>query len=120
MRAEIFAIKYIDKATAAVVYKKLSQYAEELFIIAYGIEKCHSRSRRIRNFLKINLVIDNEKAKNLPSILKILHDSLKDHPLYPYLSFDYTAVPTSKTEWNFDSYDDPTYQKIFIQKRTKG
>lgn len=120
MKAEIFTIKYVDKHAAAIVFKKILQVAEDLDIIACGLERGHSRSRRVRNFLKINLVLNHDKAKNLPSILKVVHNSLQDHPLYPYLSFDYTAVPTSQTEWNFNSYEDPVYQKIFIQKRTKG
>lgn len=118
MKAEIFTIKYIDKHAAAIVFNKITQLADDLNIIACGLERSRSRSRRTRTFLKINLVLNNDKAKNLPSILKVVHDAIKDHPLFNYLSLDYTAQPTSQTEWNFDSYNDPNYQKIFIQKRT--
>lgn len=125
MKAEIFTIKYADKATAAIVFKKIIELENEdiisdLGIVACGLERNNSRSRRVRAFLKINIVLTKEKSQNLPSILKVIHNSLKEHSLFDYLSFDYTAVPTSQTEWNFDSYDDPDYQKIFIQKRTKG
>lgn len=127
MKSEIFTIKYVDKATAAIVFKKINELelenekiTSDLGILAYGIERNRSSSRRTRTFLKLSIVLAKEKAQNLPSILKVIHDSLRDHPLFPYLSLDYTAVPMSQTEWNFDSYDDPNYQKIFIQKRTKG
>lgn len=123
MKAELFSIKYADKHAAAMVYRKIAEVADktsELGIIAYGLEKFRTKSRRSRNHLKISLVLDKEHSKDLPSILKIIHGLLSGHPLYPYLSLDYTAVPMSKTEWNFDSYDDPNYQKIFIRKREKG
>jgi hypothetical protein len=120
MKAEIFTIKYADKHAAAIVYQKVSQLQDDIGIIACGLERSHSRSRRIRTYLKLNIVLENERAKDLPSILKVVHNSLVEHPLYSYLSFDYIAIPTSQTEWNFHSYDDPNWQKIFIQKRTKG
>lgn len=119
MKAEIFTVKYSDKHAAALVYNKVSQLQEDIGIIACGLERSHSRSRRTRTFLKINLVLESEKAKDLPSILKVIHATLADHPLFPYLSFDYIAIPTSQTEWNFHSYDDPNWQKIFIQKRSR-
>jgi len=120
MKAEIFAVKYADKHAAALIYQKILQLAEELKVIACGLERSHSRSRRSRTFLKINVVLDYDKAKDLPAILKVVHDSLKEHPLFSHLSFDYIATPMSQTEWNFDSYNDPNYQRIFIQKRTRG
>jgi len=120
MSAELFSIKYADKHAAAMVYRKISELKKELGIIAYGLEKFKTKSRRSRSNLKINVVLSEEKSKDLPSILKLVHNSLIGHPLYPYLSLDYTAFPMSQTEWNFDSYDDPNYQKIFIRKREVG
>jgi len=120
MTAELFSIKYADKHTAAMVYSHIPSTAKELGIIAYGLERFRTKSRRTRNHLKLNLVLSKDNADNLPSILKLLHGMLQEHPLYPYLSFDYTAVSLSQTEWNFDSYNDPNYQKIFIRKRENG
>jgi len=117
MTAELFSIKYADKHAAAIAYRKIVELQETLGIIAYGLEKFRTKSRRTHNHLKISLVLSEERAEDLPSILKVVHDSLVEHPLYSYLSFDYIAIPMSQTEWNFDSYDDPHYQKIFIRKR---
>jgi len=117
MKAELFSIKYTDRDAAALIYKKIMENSEDLGIIAHGLERYQTKSRRTRFNLKINLVLDRIKAEDLPSILKALQCSLEDHSLYPYLSFNYTAVPSSKTTWNFDSYDDVNYQKIFIRKR---
>jgi hypothetical protein len=119
MKAELFSIKYADKHAAAMVYRKIVELQESLDIVAFGLEKFRTKSRRSFNNLKINLVLPKDQAKDLPSILKGVHNSLIDHPLYPYLSFDYTAVPISQKEWNFDSYDDSNYQKVFIRKREK-
>ena len=117
MKAELFSIKYADKHAAAIVYGKIKELGEELGIVAYGLEKYKTKSRRNRSNFKIMVVLLGDKSKDLPSILKVIHVSLQDHPLFNYLSFDYTAVPMSQTSWNFGSYNDPNYQKIFIQKR---
>lgn len=120
MKAELFSIKYADKHAAAMVYGKITEVADEFGIIAYGLERFRTKSRRSPGQLKISLVMAEKDANNLPSLLKLVHNMLSDHPLYPYLSLDYTAVPLSQKEWNFESYDDPNYQKIFIRKREIG
>ena len=119
MNAELFSIKYADKHAAAIVYKKIVEKAEQLGVVAYGLERYKTSSRRTRSNFKISLVLQGEEAKNLPSVLKMVHNMISEHPLYAYLSLDYTAVPTSQIKWNFD-YDDPKYQEIFIRKREKG
>jgi hypothetical protein len=120
MKAELFSVKYADKHAAAMVYRKITEVAGELGIAAYGLERFRTKSRRSPGQLKISLVLEGENANNLPSLLKLIHNMLVNHPLYPYLSLDYTAVPLSQKEWNFDSYDEPNYQKIFIRKREIG
>jgi len=120
MKAELFSIKYADKHAAAIVYGKIKELGQELGIIAYGLEKFKTKSRRSRSNFKITVVLTIDKAKDLPSILKVIHTSLQDHPLFNYLTLDYTAVPMSQTSWNFGSYKDPNYQKIFIRKRENG
>jgi hypothetical protein len=120
MNAELFSIKYADKHAAAIVYRKIVEKADQLGIVAYGLERYKTSSRRTRSNLKISLVLEGEQAKNLPSVLALVHNMISEHPLYAYLSLDYTAVPTSQTKWNFESYDDPKYQEIFIRKREKG
>ncbi len=117
MSARLYSIKYADKHAAAMVYKKIAEIGSELGIIAHGLERYRTKSRRSYNHLKITLALKGD-AQDLPSKLKILQRSLESHNLYPYLSFDFCVVPISRTEWNFDSYDDPNYQKIFIRKRT--
>ncbi len=123
MSAEIFSIKYADKHAAAMVYRKITEVADdtpELGIIAYGLERFKTKSRRSRSHLKISLVLAEKQAKDLPRVLRMIHNMMTDHPLYGQLALDYTAVPMSQTEWSFDSYDDPNYQKIFIRKREIG
>lgn len=127
MKAEIFVLKYADKATAAIVFKKIKDLEQEdenivsdLGILACSLERIRSTSKRARSLIRINVVLTKEKSQNLPTILKGIHSTLQDHPLFNYLSFDYTACAMTSTEWNFNSYDDPKYQKIFIQKRLHG
>jgi len=120
MKVKLFSIKYVDKHAAAMIYRKILELKDELGIIVCGLEKIITKSRRSRSNFKINMVLSEEKAEDLPSILKILQNSLSEHPLYSYLSFDYIAVPLCHVKWNFDSYDDPSYQKIFIRKREIG
>lgn len=120
MKAEIFSVKYADKDAAAIVYKKITEVAADMGIIAYGLESYKTTSRRSRTNFRLNLVLNKEDAMNLPSILKVIHNLLSDHPLFPHLILNYTAVPISQKKWNFGSYDDPNYQKIFIRKREKG
>jgi len=118
MSALLYSIKYADKHAAAMVYKKIAEIGPDLGIIAHGLERYRTKSRRSHNHLKITLALSKDDAQDLPSKLKILHSSLEGHKLYSYLSFDFCVVPISCTKWNFDSYDDPHYQKIFIRKRT--
>ena len=118
--AELFSIKYADKHAAALVYKQVVLTAAEIGVMAHGLEVIKTDSKKLRKNLKILLVLDDLKAKNLPSVLKALQYSLREHPLYDHLNFDYTAFPLSQTQWNFASYDDENYQKNFIRKRVKG
>jgi len=120
MMAELFSIKFVDKHAAGMIYRKLVDSAESIGIIAHGLEVFKTDSKKIRKNLKIFLVLDDNKSKNLPAILKALRASLETHPLYNFLNFDYTAFPLSQTQWNFASYDDENYQRNFIRKRDKG
>jgi len=118
MSARLYSIKYADKHAAAMVYKKIAEIGKDLGIVAHGLERYRTKSRRSHNHLKITIALSKDDAQDLPGKLRILHTALQEHRLYPYLSFDFCVVPVSQTEWNFDSYDDPNYQKIFIRKRT--
>ena len=118
MDSRLFSIKYADKHAAALVFKQLQEVGSELGVTACGLEKCKTGSRRIRTHFRIILSVKKEYAFDLPSKLKIIQRTLKDHPLYSYLSFDYCVVPISQTEWNFDSYEDPNYQAVFVRKRS--
>lgn len=120
MSAELYTIKYGDRDAAKLVYREMVSNSKDLGFVACGLESYRTSSRRARKHLKITVAISKEKAQNLPSILKAVEKSLKDHPLYSYLSFDSTATPLSQIKWNFDSYDEPNYQKIFIRKRQRG
>lgn len=118
--AELFSIKYADKHAAALLYKQLALTAPEIGVIAHGLEVVKTDSKKLRKNLRILLVLEDSKAKNLPTVLRALQNSLKTHPLYDHLNFDYTAFPMSQTQWNFASYDDEHYQANFIRKRVKG
>jgi len=120
MNAELYTIKYGDKDAAKLVYRQIVSNRKDLGFVACGLESYRTNSRRARKHLKITVAVVEDKAQNLPSILKAVEKSLEDHPLYPVLSFDSTATPVSQVKWNFDSYDDSNYQKIFIRKRQKG
>lgn len=120
MTAELYTIKYGDKDAAKLVYRQMVTNSKDLGFVACGLESYRTNSRRARKHLKITVALSKDIAPNLPSILKAVENSLQEHPLYPYLSFDSTATPLSQIRWNFDSYDDPNYQKIFIRKRQKG
>jgi len=120
MKVELFEIKYADRDAAKLIYREIVKSHEELGIVGYGLESYWTKSKRSRNRLKIILAVCRNEAQNLPAILKTAQDLLVKHPLYPYLSFDSIATPFSQTKWNFDSYDDQNYQKIFIQKRENG
>jgi hypothetical protein len=120
MKVELFEIKFMDRDTAKLMYREIAKTRDELDIVGCGLESYKTRSRHARNRLKIILAVSKDKAQDLPSILKTAQISLAEHPLYPYLSFDSISTPLSQTKWNFDSYDDPNYQKIFIRKRQKG
>lgn len=118
--AEIYAIHYPDRDAAKLVYRQIGRMEDELGIIAHGLETYKVHSKRARNRLKIIIALDESKSQDLPSMLKLVENNLKEHPLYSYLSFDNTAYPLSQIKWNFDSYDDSKYQKIFMQKRERG
>jgi hypothetical protein len=118
MKAQLFAVKYPDKHAAALIYKKLREMGDDLGILACGLEKYKTKSKRIRNRFKLILAVDKERAQNLPGLLKIAQNHLREHKLFNYISFDFCITPISKTEWNFDSYDDPNYQNILIRKRS--
>jgi len=118
MKAQLFAVKYPDKHAAALIYKELRESGEDLGILACGLEKYKTKSKRIRNRFKLILAVDVEYAQDLPGLLKIIQSHLRGHKLYDYISFDFCVTPISKTEWNFDSYEDPNYQNILIRKRS--
>jgi hypothetical protein len=118
--AQLFSIKYGDRHAAALVYRKLSESAKEIGVIAHGLEIIKTDSKKLRKNLKILLVLEKEKSGNLPAVLRAIQHSLDEHPLYEHLNFDYTAFPLSQTQWNFASYDDENYQTNFIRKRAKG
>ena len=117
MAVKLFCIKYSDKDAAALIFRQITILAEDLGIQLYNLESYQSKSRRSKNHLKITLGIEGKLSKNIPAIMQTLKHSFSDHPLWSHLSFDYVAVPIFQNNWNFDSYDDPKYQKIFIRKR---
>jgi hypothetical protein len=117
MDAEIYSIRYDDRAAAALVFKRLCETSEALGLITLGMERAPVRSRRVKNMLRIVAVLPKDKAMNLPSVLRGVKESLREHPLYPHLSFDFCVTPLSHANWDFDSYDDPNYQEVFIRKR---
>jgi len=119
-RAELFSIRYADKHAGALMYRRLLEVEEEVGLLAQGLEKVKTDSKKTRTSVKLLLVLSDDKKDNLPAILNAVQNSLEDHPLYRYLNFDYTAIPLSQTQWNFASYDDENYQKIFIRKRQRG
>lgn len=116
-KADLFVVRYGDKHAAAMIYREILNQADELGITAVGFEKSKSKSKRARTYYKLYLAVNKPLSSNLPSLLRGLQQALKEHPLYQYLSFEYYVVPLTQTDWNFDSYDDPDYQKIFKRKR---
>jgi len=118
--AQLFSVKYGDRHAAAMIYHQLTKTSSEVGVIAHGLEIIKTDSKKLRKNLKILMVLEKDKAGNLPAVLRVLQHSLEEHPLYEHLNFDYTAFPLSQTQWNFASYDDENYQKNFIRKRAKG
>lgn len=116
----LYAVHYPDKDAAKLIYRELYKLREELGIVSMALETYLTRSKRAKSRLKIIVALEKELGQNLPSILKCAEKSLYQHPLYGYLSFDNTVRPLSHIKWNFDSYDDENYQKVFIKRRTKG
>lgn len=117
---ELYAVHYPDKDAAKLIYRELFKLREELGIVSLALETYLTRSRRAKSRLKIIAALEKEQGQNLPSMLKCAEKVLYQHPLYNHLSFDNTVRPISHIKWNFDSYDDETYQKVFIKKRTRG
>lgn len=117
MLGTLFSITYEDKHAAALVFKKMKDSYQELGIVSLGLEKNQTKSKRTRSHLRLLVGLSAEISPNLPSILRSVQNSLKDHPLHPHLSFDFHISPISNDNWNFDSYDNVDYQKIFISKR---
>lgn len=118
--AEIYSIRYEDRVAAALIYQKILENSEDLKVLSCGLEKVKLASKQWRSPFRLLLALEQENGLNLPAILKAVQNSLKEHPLYSYLSFDYCVVPISQAQWNFDSYDDPEYQKVFIRKRKQN
>lgn len=116
MLGKLFCVTYEDKHAAALVFKKLKEQYEDLSITSLGLEKVASKSKRTRSKLRLIIAL-GETSATLPGLLRLVHSSLKDHPLYSYLSFDFHIVPILNDNWNFDSYDNSDYQRIFIDKR---
>ena len=117
MIADLFWVKYEDKHAAALVFKKIQENAKELGVACIGLEKVNSKSRRVRSTFRILIGVTKEKSQDLPGLLRIVKNSLQDHPLFAYMSFDFHVIPVLSQNWNLDSYDDSDYQKIFINKR---
>lgn len=117
MIADLFWVKYEDKHAAALVFKKIQEGAKELGVACIGLEKVNSKSRRLRSTFRILIGVIKEKSQDLPGLLRIVKNSLSDHPLFQYMSFDFHVIPVLSQNWDLDSYDNPEYQKIFINKR---
>lgn len=120
LAAEIYSVRYEDRVAAALVYQQLAENSESLKVLSCGLEKVKLASKQWRSPFRLLVCLKQEDGLNLPAILKAAQNSLKEHALYPYLSFDYYVVPVSQAQWNFDSYDDPEYQKVFIRKRKQN
>ena len=116
MLGPLFCVTYEDKHAAALVFKQLKAQYEDLSIVALGLEKVASKSKRTRSHLRLIVALSGTSV-NLSSLLRLVQNSLNDHPLHPYLSFDFHIVPILNDNWNFDSYDNSDYQRIFINKR---
>jgi hypothetical protein len=118
MESQLFSIKYPDKHAAALIFLKIKEAGDALGVTSCGMEKLRTRSNRVRSQLRIIVAVRKQVAQDLPGQLKIVQNSLKNHRLYPHLSFDFCITPISQTKWSFDSYDDPNYQDILIRKRS--
>lgn len=118
MEAELFSVRYTDKHTAALVFQTIKKSYKELGIISVGLERYKSLSVK-SNYLKIIIAVDSSTSATIQGILSSIKESLRDHALFSVLSFDYNVIPLTKVCWNFQSYDDPNFQKIFIRKRTE-
>lgn len=119
MNIDIYTIHYPDKDAAKLMYRQMKSLGRDLGIVSCALETYITRSKRTRNKLKIIIAIESEKSQDLPSMLKCVEGTLKDHPLYTYLSFESTATPLSEVCWNLDRYDDENYQQVFKRKRER-
>lgn len=115
MDSELFSIKYVDKHSAALIYKQMASHSQEIGLTSLGIETYHNKSGRSN--LKIILSLPKDLASRLPAILNSMKELLREHPLFLYLSFDFNITPISQISWNFDSYDNENWQQVFIRKR---
>lgn len=116
LSSELYSVKYSDKHTAAMVFKSLLENASELGLTSVGLESFKAKNNRTA--LKIIIALPKEFSSRIPAILSSVKETMREHPLFPHLSFDFHIVPiTNQVNWNFDSYDDPNYQRIFIRKR---
>ena len=120
MNIELYTVHYPDRDTAKLMYRQMLEYGKELGVLSCALETYLTRSKRTRNKMKIIIAVAAEKAQDLPSMLKCVEQTLKEHPLYAYLSFESTATPLSQIQWNLNVYNDDNFQKIFKRKREKG
>lgn len=115
--SDLFLVRYGDKHAAAMIYREVLKQGDDLGVSAVGLEKQKTKSKRARTCYKLYLAVTKPLSSNLPSLLNGLQQSLKSHPLYHVISFEYYVIPLTQTEWSFDCYDDEDYQKVFIRKR---
>ncbi len=116
LSSELYSIKYADKHAAAMVFRCLLENAKDLGLTSVGLESFKAKNNRTA--FKIIIALPKELSSRIPAILSSVKETMREHPLFPHLSFDFHIIPiTNQVNWNFDSYDDPNYQRIFIRKR---
>ena len=98
MNIELYEIKYMDRDAAKLIYRELSRDPIKLGIASCGLTSYRTKSKHARNRLKIILAITNDKAQDIPYILKTAQQLLSNHPLYSYLSFDSISVPLTQNK----------------------
>ena len=120
MRLELYSVHYPDRDAAKLIYREISKLGDSFGIQTQALESYTTSSRRAKGRLQIILAILFSEGQNLPTVLKCLKEGLSSHPLYSYLSFDNVIRPLSQVKWDCGSYDEPSYQRIFIKKREIG
>ena len=119
MKLELYSVHYPDRDAAKLIYREICETGHSCGIQTQALEKYRTGSRRAKGRLQIILAITESEGQNLPTILKCFKERLLSHPIYDYLSFDNVIRPLSQVKWDCGSYDELSYQRIFI-KRRKG